>query len=100
MSGLACSGIVVRRGGRAILDGIDAAFAPGRLTAVIGPNGAGKSTLLAVAAGLLRPDAGTRLRGTVRRCPGRASLPAAAPTCRRTRASTGRSASSVSSRSA
>ena len=56
---IACTGIIVRRGGRAILGGVNAAFAPGRLTVVIGPNGAGKSTLLAVAAGLLRPDAGT-----------------------------------------
>ncbi|MGJ9403708.1 sulfate/molybdate ABC transporter ATP-binding protein [Arthrobacter sp. KK5.5] len=32
--------------------------APGETVAILGPNGAGKSTLLAVAAGLLRPDAG------------------------------------------
>lgn len=32
--------------------------ADGETLAVLGPNGAGKSTLLAVAAGLLRPDAG------------------------------------------
>lgn len=50
--------VIVRRGGRAVLDGIDAGFAAGRLTAVIGPNGAGKSTLLQVAAGLLVPDSG------------------------------------------
>ncbi|WP_115788417.1 sulfate/molybdate ABC transporter ATP-binding protein [Arthrobacter silvisoli] len=33
--------------------------APGETVAVLGPNGAGKSTLLAVAAGLLKPDAGS-----------------------------------------
>ena len=33
--------------------------AAGETVAVLGPNGAGKSTLLAVAAGLLRPDAGS-----------------------------------------
>ncbi len=40
--------------------GVDAAFdvAAGETVALLGPNGAGKSTLLAVAAGLLRPDAG------------------------------------------
>jgi molybdate transport system ATP-binding protein len=40
--------------------GLDAALevADGETLAVLGPNGAGKSTLLAVAAGLLRPDAG------------------------------------------
>ena len=31
----------------------------GRIAALVGPNGAGKSTLLRMAAGLLRPDAGT-----------------------------------------
>lgn len=55
---LTLASITVRRRGRAVLDGIDAAFGAGRLTAVIGPNGAGKSTLLQVAAGLLRPAAG------------------------------------------
>lgn len=48
-----------RRGERTVLDGVDADFAAGRLTAVIGPNGAGKSTLLEIAAGLLRADGGT-----------------------------------------
>ncbi|QGV79832.1 ABC transporter ATP-binding protein [Streptomyces ficellus] len=37
----------------------------GRVCALVGPNGAGKSTLLALAAGLLRPTAGTiRILGT------------------------------------
>ncbi|OFI38276.1 molybdenum ABC transporter ATP-binding protein [Arthrobacter sp. SW1] len=44
---------------------LDAALtvAPGETVAVFGPNGAGKSTLLAVAAGLLRPDAGSARLG-------------------------------------
>ena len=58
---ISLSGVTVRRGGRAILDGVDIAFEPGRVTAVVGPNGAGKSTLLGVAAGDLVPDAGTVL---------------------------------------
>lgn len=36
----------------------DLAIASGETVALLGPNGAGKSTLLAVAAGLLRPEAG------------------------------------------
>ena len=34
---------------------VQAALAPGRLTAIVGPNGAGKSTLMAVMAGLRPP---------------------------------------------
>ena len=58
MSGLRLDGVTVIREGRHVLAGASIAFAPGSLTAVIGPNGAGKSTLLAVAAGLLKPNAG------------------------------------------
>ena len=63
MSALRLSGIVVHRGGRVVIDGVDAVFAAGRLTAVIGPNGAGKSSLLAVGAGLLAASAGTVMLG-------------------------------------
>ncbi len=61
---LEADGLIVRRGGRAILDAASARFdAPG-LVAVIGPNGAGKSTFLLALAGLLKPDAGAaRLDG-------------------------------------
>lgn len=41
------------------LDGIDVAFARGRLTAIMGPSGSGKSTLMHCMAGLDRPDEGT-----------------------------------------
>jgi iron complex transport system ATP-binding protein len=58
MTGLACMDIRVAFGGRTVLDGVSAAFAPGRITAVVGPNGAGKSTLLSCLAGLLKPDGG------------------------------------------
>lgn len=59
MSALSLQAVTVRRGSRTVLDGVDATFAAGRLTAVIGPNGAGKSTLLDVAAGLLAPASGS-----------------------------------------
>lgn len=58
MSAVSLESITVVRGGRIVLDAVDATFAAGRLTAVIGPNGAGKSTLLDVAAGLLAPTSG------------------------------------------
>lgn len=56
--GLEARGLVVRLGGRAVLNGVDLSFAPGAVTAVLGPNGAGKSTLLSCLAGLRRPQAG------------------------------------------
>jgi len=50
--------LAVRLGGRTLFEGLDASFAPGRVTCIVGPNGAGKSTLMACLAGLRRPDAG------------------------------------------
>ncbi|MEV1062497.1 ABC transporter ATP-binding protein [Streptomyces sp. NPDC050263] len=38
---------------------LELAVAPGEFTCVVGPSGCGKSTLLRIAAGLLRPSAGT-----------------------------------------
>lgn len=61
MTTLAASGLVLTRGRRQILRGIDVAASGGELVAVVGPNGAGKSTLLATLAGLLRPDQGSVL---------------------------------------
>ena len=45
-------------GGRPVLRGVDAQFAPGMVHGVIGPNGAGKSSLVRSLTGLLRPDGG------------------------------------------
>ncbi len=50
--------LLVRRGGRALLDRAGIELLPGRVTAVVGPNGAGKSTLLRVLSGEIAPDAG------------------------------------------
>jgi ABC-2 type transport system ATP-binding protein len=41
------------------LRGCNVAIPAGRVVALVGPNGAGKTTLLSLAAGLLRPTAGT-----------------------------------------
>lgn len=50
-------GLTVGKGVR-LLDGIDAVFAKGTLTAVIGPSGAGKSTFTSIVAGLNSPTEG------------------------------------------
>jgi len=50
---LACTGLRVALGGRAVLHGIDLALPAGRWTAMVGPNGAGKTTLLKALAQLL-----------------------------------------------
>ncbi len=55
---LSASAIAYRVGRRTILEGVSAAFEPGRLHLVIGPNGAGKSTFVNVLARLLKPTAG------------------------------------------
>src|SRR5690606_29107233 len=58
MSILSVENLSVRLGDKAVLNGVDAAFAPGLVTAIVGPNGAGKSTLLDCLAVLRTPDAG------------------------------------------
>jgi len=58
------SGVTVRIGAKALIDGVTLAIAPGETVALVGPNGAGKSTLLRVLAGEITPRAGTvTLRG-------------------------------------
>jgi len=45
-------------GGPAVVDGVTAGLAAGRVTALIGPNGAGKSTLVRLMLGQLKPWSG------------------------------------------
>lgn len=57
-SGLAVFGLTVRRDARPVIEGLDAAVAPGSLVAVTGPSGSGKSTFFAALLGFAPPDAG------------------------------------------
>ena len=56
---LECHGIRVTFGDVTALAGLDVAFPRGGIHAVVGQNGAGKTTFARVAAGLVRPDAGS-----------------------------------------
>lgn len=58
MTVLEARGLTVRRGGRAIVDGVSVTLSGGMFVALVGANGAGKSTLLSCLAGLLKPDGG------------------------------------------
>jgi ABC-2 type transport system ATP-binding protein len=51
--------LVVRFGGRPVLDGLTLQARTGALTAVLGPNGAGKTTLIRCCTNLIRPSVGT-----------------------------------------
>jgi iron complex transport system ATP-binding protein len=57
-STIAMRDLNVSLGGKTILHGVTAAFAPGGLVGLIGPNGAGKSTLLRAIAHLIPRDSG------------------------------------------
>jgi iron complex transport system ATP-binding protein len=55
---IATTKLLLRAGGRMLLDGLSWSAGPGECWCVIGPNGAGKSTLLRTLAGLRAPDGG------------------------------------------
>jgi heme exporter protein A len=56
---LALGDVACVRGGRLLFEGLSLTLGPGEAALARGPNGAGKSSLLRLAAGLLRPAAGT-----------------------------------------
>lgn len=58
---LSIEGLVVRRGGRRVVDGVGLELVPGAAVALLGPNGAGKTTLFEAIAGLI-PVHGGRVR--------------------------------------
>lgn len=56
---LVIEGLVIDRGGREVVHGVDLTAEPGTITALLGPNGAGKSSLVLALAGILKPRAGS-----------------------------------------
>jgi branched-chain amino acid transport system ATP-binding protein len=57
-AGLSITGLVVARGGKDVIHGVDLEIPPGRVTALLGANGAGKSSLVLATAGALPISAG------------------------------------------
>jgi len=62
MPRLAFDRVACLRGGRLLFEGMSFALAAGDAALLTGPNGVGKSSLMRIAAGLLRPGAGTVTR--------------------------------------
>jgi putative ABC transport system ATP-binding protein len=61
---LVAEGLVARRGGRDVVDGVSLEVTAGEVVGLVGPSGSGKSTTLLLLAGLEPPDAGVvRLDG-------------------------------------
>ncbi|MGF1549725.1 MAG: heme ABC exporter ATP-binding protein CcmA [Sphingomonadaceae bacterium] len=56
---LELDGIACLRGGRLLFEELTLGLGPGEATLVTGPNGAGKTSLIRIAAGLLKPAAGS-----------------------------------------
>lgn len=64
---LEARGVRKRFDGRAVLEAVDLAVAPGEIVTLVGLNGAGKTTLLRIVLGLVKPDGGAvRLRPGLR----------------------------------
>lgn len=51
--------LVVKRGGKTVLDGVSFTLRPGVITGLIGPNAVGKTTLAATIAGRIKPASGS-----------------------------------------
>jgi heme exporter protein A len=62
---LAFEQVTLVRGGRLLFEGLDLALSEGGGLHLTGPNGVGKSSLIRLAAGLLRPSAGTVQRSSL-----------------------------------
>ena len=56
---LAAHDLACRRGDRVLFSGVEFALGPGEALQLAGPNGVGKTSLVRIAAGLLRPLAGS-----------------------------------------
>jgi zinc transport system ATP-binding protein len=54
--------LVLRRGGRMIVENVDIAISQGEIVTLVGPNGAGKTSLVRLLLGLIEPDGGTIFR--------------------------------------
>lgn len=63
MAAIEVSELVVRRGGRAILQDLDLAVAAGAVTGLLGPSGSGKTTLMRCVVGLQRFAGRVRVLG-------------------------------------
>jgi len=57
--------LILRRGGRMIVENVDIAISAGEIVTLVGPNGAGKTSLVRLLLGLMAPDS-----GTISRAPG------------------------------
>lgn len=62
---IAAEKLVLRRGGRTIVENVDIAISAGEIVTLVGPNGAGKTSLVRLLLGLIAPDS-----GTISRAPG------------------------------
>jgi len=57
--------LILRRGGRMIVDNVGITISAGEIVTLVGPNGAGKTSLVRLLLGLMAPDS-----GTISRAPG------------------------------
>lgn len=59
---ISAENLILRRGGRMILENVDIAISPNEIVTLIGPNGAGKTSLVRLLLGLMAPDGGAITR--------------------------------------